>query len=350
RCTGYRPIREAAEAVAGTAPADGFARALQADASALPALRWVHDGAEAHVPTDFDHLFEVLAKHPDARLVAGATDVGLDVTKKGARFACMVSLHALPLRGIVRTAEGGWRIGATTRLSDLELAVQDDLPALARMLRFFGSRQIKNRGTVGGNLCNASPIGDLAPVLLALDATLVLRSAAGERRVGIDDFFLAYRKTALGVGEILAAVEIPPVPADARLSAYKVSKRREMDISAVACGLLVRVGADGLITHARFGFGGMAATPARAAAAEAAVIGQPFSAGTFAAAADASRQDFNPLSDHRGSAWYRATVASNLLKGFFHEVHSEAAPALADRPSGTLLTPSPATPHAEAAR
>ncbi len=351
RCTGYRPIRDAATQVAGTRPADGFSAAMAAPAAEQPALRWVTEAGEAHIPTDFDALFDVLDRRPDARLICGATDLGLDVTKQGKRFECLVSLQGLPLRGVTLAPGGGWRIGATTRLSDLELATEHALPPVARMLRFFGSRQIKNRATVGGNLCNASPIGDLAPVLLSLGAVAVIRGRAGERRLPLADFFVAYRKTALAAGEILAAVEVPPLGADAKASAYKVSKRREMDISAVACGLWVAVDAQQTITAARFGFGGMAATPARAPAAEAAVVGQPFSAATFAAAADALRSDFTPLSDHRGSAWYRMTVATNLLKGFFHEVRETAVPLLAARPSGTLLTPDdPADLPTEGAR
>lgn len=207
------------------------------------------------------------------------------------------------------------------------------------MLRFFGARQIKNRATVGGNLCNASPIGDLAPVLLAFDADVELRSAASSRRLPIADFFLDYRKTALQPGEILFAVHVPRPPADARFGAYKVSKRRELDISAVCAGLLVRIDDAGRVSEARFAYGGMAATPKRASHAEAAVVGEPWNEATAERAAAAVEQDFTPMSDHRGSAWYRNRVAANLLRGFFAETRESAFVSLGDRPAATVVLP-----------
>lgn len=337
RCTGYRPIREAAEAVAGTRPEDRFAAALAASTPAVESLRYRVGDHQAFVPTTFDELFALQAEHPEARLVAGATDLGLDVTLKGHRFKTLISLHGLPMRGVKQTPEG-WTIGATTRLSELEAATEGRLVPLARMLRYFGARQIKNGGTVGGNLCNASPIGDLAPALLALDATMVIRGPQGARRVPIGEFFLSYRQTALEAGELLVAVEVPEPAADARMGAYKVSKRRELDISAVTCGAYLRE-VDGVVVEARFAFGGMAATPARAKAAEAAALGQPWTLATAEAVAAALTTDFSPLSDHRGSAWYRRTVAANLLVGFWHETQGTAAPVLPAFPSGTILNP-----------
>ncbi|MEX1369039.1 MAG: xanthine dehydrogenase small subunit [Nannocystaceae bacterium] len=352
RCTGYRPIRDATVQIAGRRPNDRFAAALRATpATAVGAsldYRFepaADPGAPEHgaaaqrfwMPTTWEELFEITAAHPEHRYVVGATDLGLDVTKKGERFRALVSLHGLPVLRRLEHAEGRWSIGATVRLADLEDATDHALPPIARMLRFFGSRQIKNGATVGGNLCNASPIGDLAPVLLALDATMVARGPAGERRIPIDEFFVAYRKTALAPDELLARVELLDPPAGARIGAYKVSKRREMDISAVAAGLRVDVDHDGIVTGARFGFGGMAATPSRARRAEAAVVGQPWSEATAEAAALRIADDFQPMSDHRGSAWYRATVAANLVRGLHADTRHEPIPRLVDRPSGTLL-------------
>jgi xanthine dehydrogenase iron-sulfur cluster and FAD-binding subunit A len=277
-------------------------------------------------------------EHPDLRLVVGATDLGLDVTKKGERFGALASLHAIAELGRLEHAGGRWSIGATVRLSDLEDATDLALPPVARMLRFFGSRQIKHGATMGGNLCNASPIGDLAPVLLALDATVVVAGRAGERRVPIDEFFVGYRKTALSAGELLVRVELTDPSPSAKVVAYKVSKRREMDISAVAAGLLVVVD-DGVVTAARLGFGGMAATPARARAAEAALAGQPWSQAACDAAAERIADDFVPLSDHRGSAWYRATVAANFVRAMYADTLQVAVPRLPDRPSSTLSCP-----------
>ncbi len=196
------------------------------------------------------------------------------------------------------------------------------------MLRYFGARAIKSRATVGGNLCNASPIGDLPPVLIALGATAVLTSREGERRVPLERFFVDYRKTALRPKEVLAAVELPRPSASAYVCAYKVSKRRELDISAVSAGFHVVCDEAGIVRSARLAYGGMAATPARAHRTEEAILGRPWSAATARDAVAHLAEDFTPLSDHRGSARYRATVARNLLLGFFEETLKDRAPRL----------------------
>jgi len=341
RCTGYRPIREATEKIAGLRPEDRISALVRDSEGERPLTLRYASGAGAReqrffVPGSLPELFDLMDAHPGLRLVMGATDLGLDVTKKGERFPALASLQAIPELRRLEHAGGRWTIGATVRLADLEDATDHALPPVARMLRFFGSRQIKNSATVGGNLCNASPIGDLAPVLLALDATIVVAGRAGERRVPIDDFFVGYRKTALRPGELLVRVELSDPPAAAKVVAYKVSKRREMDISAVAAGMCVVVD-DGVVTSARLGFGGMAATPIRARTAEAALVGQPWSQAACDAAAACIEQEFRPLSDHRGSAWYRATVARNFVRGMYADTLREAVPRLSDRPSGTLL-------------
>ncbi|MCH9687292.1 MAG: xanthine dehydrogenase small subunit [Deltaproteobacteria bacterium] len=337
RCTGYRPIREATLQIAGRRPDDRFSAALREyPVQPKPGLRYQEGGQRFWVPRSWPELFEITAAHPEHRFVMGATDLGLDVTKKGERFEALVSLHAMPQLRELRHAEGRWVIGATVRLADLEDATDHALPPIARMLRFFGSRQIKNSATVGGNLCNASPIGDLAPVLLALGADVVVRGPTGERTVPIDEFFVGYRRTAMAPGELLCRVELSDPPASARIGAYKVSKRREMDISAVAAGLRVDVH-EGVVQSARFGFGGMAATPARAHHAEAAIVGQPWSSASCELAAQALAADFTPMSDHRGSAWFRTTVAANLIRGLFDDTARDPMPRLADRPSGTVL-------------
>ena len=308
RCTGYRPIQEALEQVAGTIPEDDF---RDRDAPTLESFSVEVGEQRFYRPGTLAELYEILGREPQARLVAGATDLGLDITKKGVRFPCLVSLEGLPLAGITNE-DGTWRIGATTTLSVLEAA--EVHPALNQMLRFFASRQIKNRATVGGNLCNASPIGDLAPVLMALEAKVVLASALGERRLLLEDFFLDYRQTAMLDGEVLTAVEIREPAPSTRAWAHKVCKRREMDISAVCLGVAVSV-EDGVVVDARLAYGGMAATTRRAEAAEEALLGQPWTEATVRAAMDAV--DFTPFSDHRGSAWYRGQLARNLLLRFW---------------------------------
>jgi len=339
RCTGYRPIRDAARAVAATCPEDQFSRTLQTSERGSLGFARSEETRSYATPTSFDELWAVLAVRPSTRLICGGTDLALTLTRRYQDLPELVSLEGLAeLRGITRV-QGGWRIGATTNLADLEAACLAEMVAyvpLLRMLRYFASRQIKNRATIGGNLCNASPIGDLAPVLLGLGARIELRSAAGTRELPIDEFFLAYRQTALQPGEILAAVLLPEIPANARAGAYKVSKRRELDISTVGAGLYVELDDSGRVSLARLAYGGMAATPARARHLEAALLGKPWTIAAVEAALPALAQDFKPIDDLRGSAWYRGLVAANLVRGFVLETQTTALPNLSQRPSGTV--------------
>jgi xanthine dehydrogenase small subunit len=338
RCTGYRPIRAAAEEVAGQCPQDRFAAALPHQAPESMSLAYEGEGQRFFTPTVLSELWHVLENNPTARFVAGGTDLSLEVTKKFAKPELLVSLEGLRDFKVLSASGEGFVIGAGVFLSDLEDFSRGRLAPLERMLRYFGARQIKHRGTVGGNLCTASPIGDLAPVLLSLGATCVLFSKYGVRKVSLDQFFLSYRKTALQPGEVLGWLEVPALSKDARAVSYKVSKRRELDISAVSAGLRVELDAAGKVTLARFAFGGVAATPKRAEKAEAAALGQPWSEATAEACAVAVLKDFTPLSDHRGSADYRIKVAANLLRGFYEETKSEAQPRLKPLHAGTVQT------------
>jgi xanthine dehydrogenase small subunit len=342
RCTGYRPLHDALRRVAGTRPEDVFRARLSETPDPVGDLAY-RDAAGARFfrPTSEGALFDALDTNPDARIVAGGTDLGLEVTKKGARPACLVSVEAVPRFRRMGPIDGGLRIGAAVPLTDVETYAREALPVLARMLRFFGSRQIKHRATLGGNACNASPIGDTLPVLLALDATLVARSRHGERRIPADAFWPAYRQTALRPGEVLAAVEIPTPAPGSRQAAYKVSKRRQLDISIVSACFLVEIEADGTVRRARLAYGGMAATPARARATEAALEGQPFTAEVVAAAAEHLDEDFSPIDDLRASAWYRRKVARALLRGFYEETQATPVPRLPDRPTATVLPDAP---------
>ncbi len=334
RCTGYRPIRDAAKEVAGRCPNDALAERLRAPRDSMQ-LAYAHGAQRYFNPATLAELFDVVDAHPSARFVCGGTDLSLEITKRFREPELLVSVEAIPELRKVDARDDGWDIGAAVTLTGLQEALGGEVMPLEKMLRFFASRQIKNRATVGGNLCNASPIGDLAPVLLALGAELSLVSRRGTRRIGIDDFFLGYRKTALEPGEILATIHLPRLPADARASSFKVSKRRELDISAVAMGALVRLSADGVVTEARLGYGGLAATPARARQTEAALVGRVWCEETVRAAMDAIDLDFQPISDHRASAWYRTRVAKNLLVGFYFET-KDGPVALDPRPTATI--------------
>jgi len=336
RCTGYKPIREAAAAVAGTAPQDTFGAALSQARSQPMTLAYASSGQQYFNPTSVEQLSSLLAAHPTARLVCGGTDLSLEVTKKFQQLPLLISTEGVPsLRAMTKT-DAGLVLGATATLSDVEAFTREHCPPLHRMLRYFASRQIKNRATLGGNLCNASPIGDTPPVLLALDATVTLRSTRGVRTVALREFYLSYRKTALQPGEFLESVFIPSLPKGARAAAYKVSKRRELDISAVACGFVVVVDDANKVVLARLAYGGMAATPKRAALTETALEGQLWTEETVEKAAASLDQDFTPMSDHRGSAWYRQTVCKNLLRGFYLETLANHVPSLPQRPTATV--------------
>ncbi|MCK6545376.1 xanthine dehydrogenase small subunit [Myxococcota bacterium] len=337
RCTGYRPIRDAAVKLGGARPDDRFrAHLAHAEPADMAIERYATPTQQWSTPATLEQLWDVLDASPSARFISGGTDLALEVTKRFAEPASLVSLEALPSLRALTASDAGFSLGAAATLTDLEDFARTALVPLERMLRYFGSRQIKNRATIGGNLCTASPIGDLAPVFLALDATCVLLSRDGERRVPIRDFFVAYRKTALRPKEILAKVEVPHPAPGARLASYKVSKRRELDISTVSASFAIITGDDGRVVRARLAYGGMAATPARASATEAALEGQPWTEETVRAATARLAEDFTPISDHRGSAWYRAALAKNLLVGFFHETKDTFVPRLSDRHTATV--------------
>jgi xanthine dehydrogenase small subunit len=336
RCTGYRPIREATQSVAGKAPLDRFARALAETKPEPMELRYEAGPQRFFTPATLPALWDVLDENPNARFVVGGTDLSLEVTKRFAEPPLLVSLEALRELRTLEPRAGGHRIGSGVWLTELEDYSRGKLAPLERMIRYFGARQIKNRATVGGNLCTASPIGDLAPVLIALGAQAVLLSRAGERRMPLEEFFVSYRRTALQRGEILGFVDLPAQPSGARSIAYKVSKRRELDISSVSAGFRVVVDGAGRVTEARLAYGGMAARPARARKTEEALVGQPWTEASVEAALPRLDEDFTPLKDHRGSAWYRAQVAKNLLRGFFQETLTEPSPRLQERHAATV--------------
>ncbi len=340
RCTGYRPIMDATQEIAGKCPDDRFQEALQNAEARSMELDYSHGEQRYFNPTTFEQLWDILDRYPDARFVVGGTDLSLEITKQFKEPQLLVSLEGIKeLRQLANQA-GHWHIGSGVLLSDLEAASRHGLASLERMLRFFGARQIKNRGTLGGNLCTASPIGDMAPTLLSLGAQVTLRSRAGTRQISLEDFFQGYRQTALRQGEILDSVQIPdfPVePAQIRTCSYKVSKRQELDISTVSAGCYVHLDEQDRVVEARFAFGGMAATPARASHVERALVGQVWTEANLETALAFLKQDFTPMDDHRGSAWYRHKVAGNLLRGFLLETRKDPHPRLPYRPTATVV-------------
>ena len=289
-------------------------------------------------------------------LVAGATEIGVEVTKKAKRFPLLVSTEAVPeLRAITATAEG-WRIGGAATLTLIEEALGGEHPAIDKMLWVFASRQIRNRATLAGNLVTASPIGDMAPVLLALDARIELASARGARVLPIDQFFLGYGKTALAADEILSAVILPrasavPPGLTRRTESYKVSKRRELDISIVAAAFSIDRDEAGVVRRARLAYGGVAATPVRARQAEATLEGRPFTRDAVEDAKAALAREIAPIDDARGSAAYRRGLVASLLEKFHDGARSHAQDLpIAYAPGHAWAVPAPsAALHHESA-
>ena len=305
RCTGYRPIVDAARAACRKAiphePAPPVARS--------PAH--VAGGQAFHAPDTLDALVSLRAQHPGAMLLAGGTDLGLLASKERQRPRTVLhTAHVGELRGIEESADA-LALGAAVTYTEALPFIDRLYPSFARLIRRIGSRQIRNLGTIGGNVGNASPIGDTPPCLIALDATLRLSSPAGERDVAVEDFFLDYRKTDLRPGEVIRSITIPKLAAGQAFRTWKVSKRYDQDISAVIGAFRVTLDG-GAVTEARIAFGGMAATPKRARAAEAALAAAGWSEAGAARAGAALARDYTPIGDHRASAAYRARVASNL--------------------------------------
>jgi xanthine dehydrogenase small subunit len=322
RCTGYRPIRDAmGDALQQRDPGDRFHLKLREPLPALPALT-LHGRADERFdrPQTLDALLALRAEFPDAVLVAGATEVGVELNKKPREFPHLISTEAVAELHVVHSGKAVYRIGAAATLTAIEEKLGESLRPLGKMLAVFASRQIRNRATLAGNLVTASPIGDLAPVLLAYDASVVLASVRGRRMVLLEDFFLSYRKTAMAPDEVMVAVEIPrdPLPEVPyrRADSFKVSKRREMDISIVAGAFVVDLDPDRTITRARLAFGGVAATPVRAKATEAALLGRPFTVDGIRDALTVLADEFTPITDARGGAAYRRQLIPNLFEKF----------------------------------
>jgi xanthine dehydrogenase small subunit len=339
RCTGYGPIRRAVAMVAGQRPQDRFEASLEGAAPGAEPLSMQAGGQRYHQPGSLGELFELRAAHPDAVLVAGGTDLGLEVTQRHRHFPVVLGLEAVEELRSFRREPDAWQLGAGLTLTRLGELMAGELPALTKLLRSFGARQIRNRGTLGGNLCNASPVGDLAPLLLALDATAIAVGPSGERRIPMRDFFPAYRQTALAQDELLLRVELPRPKPGARVGSYKVSKRRELDISAVSAGMMVLLDETGCVQTIRLAYGGVAATPVRALHTERRLSGHPWTEAEVRGALDHLEQDFSPISDHRGSARYRRLLARNLLLGFVLEQADPDREPPAGFPTGTVDVP-----------
>ena len=320
RCTGYGPIVAAAAAVAPTAEPDPVEalKALAAD----PALALTFEGRRWLAPRSLADLADLAERYPEAVVLAGATDVGLWVTKQHRRLETILWIGGVAeLQAIDETPEG-LRIGAGVCYADALARLRALHPDLGELLRRLGSVQVRNSGTIGGNIANGSPIGDMPPALIALGATLVLRRGPEARSLPLEDYFLAYGKQDRRPGEFVEAVVVPPLAEGRLFRTFKLSKRFDQDISAV-CGAFSIGLRYGAVSDARVAFGGMAATPRRASACEAALAGRPWTEETVEAAVGALAEDFTPIDDMRASAAYRLAAAGNLLRKLFVESAGE---------------------------
>jgi xanthine dehydrogenase small subunit len=318
RCTGYGPILAAGQAM-GADPdsADALTAALKA-IQPTEGLEVAHKGRRFLAPRTLDTFAAAVEAIPDATILAGGTDVGLWVTKLHRDLPTVISINEVAELRRVEDLGDAVRIGAGVRYAEAHEILGDIHAEFGELLRRLGGLQVRNLGTICGNIANGSPIGDMPPALIAAGATLVMRKGHAIRTLPLEDYFLAYGKQDRRPGEFVEAVIVPRIAKDWVFRLYKLSKRFDQDISAVCAGVSVGV-KDGRVTDARIAFGGMAATPKRADGCEAALTGRPWTEATVRAAADALAQDFQPIGDMRASATYRLQTAKNLLLKAFIE-------------------------------
>ncbi|MGF6211453.1 xanthine dehydrogenase small subunit [Comamonas sp. 4034] len=336
RCTGYRPILDAGQRMfdlparqLDTAPVVAALQSLHSDAD------WQYsDGtAQFHAPASLESLARLRAQLPQARLIAGTTDVGLWITKQFRELGDIIAIGRVAELRQIEERDGSLHIGAGASLEDAWAALAQRFPSLQDVWLRFASPPVRHAGTMGGNVANGSPIGDAPPVLMALDAEIVLRKAERVRRMLLADFYLDYMKNQMEPGEFVQGLVVPLAQLrqqNFQVRAYKISKRFDCDISALCAGLAVALDAQGKVQAVRMAFGGMAATVRRAAKAEAAVLGQPWTAETVKLAQQALAQDFQPMTDMRASDTYRMKVAQNLLQRLWLETRADAPLASAD--------------------
>jgi xanthine dehydrogenase small subunit len=315
RCTGYRPIRDAAYALGRPADGDHLARRRESDPPPASAFRVSANGAEYVRPTDLAETLSLLGERPEAVLVAGSTDRGVEVNLRGERPTLTIAIDRLDELRHLDVGPTAVEIGAALTLTEVERRLDGAVPLIGEVMPQFASRLIRNSATIGGNLGTASPIGDLPPALLALEASVVLTSVDGDREVALADYFTGYRQTVRRPGEIIRSIRIP-TPLAPMTAFHKIAKRRFDDISSVAVGFCLDV-QDGVISHARIGLGGIAATPVRALLTEEMLAGRPWSESTVEAAAEVLATEGTPLDDHRASADYRAAMLGMSLRKLY---------------------------------
>jgi len=331
RCTGYAPIVRAGMAVSGYGKVENDPLVAERE-TVLAQLKEWRDGTTADVGEDTDRtivpamtrdLATAFSENPEATIVAGATDVGLWVTKFMRHIGPLIHINHLEELQEITEGEKGLTLGAGVTYTAAMPVLTKHFPQMAELLDRLGGAQVRNMGTIGGNIANGSPIGDSPPPLIVLGSTITLNNGGEQRTLPLEDFFMAYGKQDRAPGEFVESIDVPFLPEGEQFAVYKISKRRDEDISAL-CGAFRLKVEDGVVASARIAFGGMAATPKRASAVEKTLIGQPWTEETALAALPAFAEVFQPITDMRASADYRLLSAQNLLRRFFHETEGEA--------------------------
>lgn len=339
RCTGYEAIVRAARAISdyGTAAEDPLAverRSIGARLGAFQDGRRVEMGEAGRrliVPANLDDLAVVLEAEPKAMIVAGSTDVGLWVTKFMRDISPAIFIGGLDELKAISEAEGVITIGAGVTYSEAFELLSERIPALGPLFDRIGGEQVRNVGTIGGNIANGSPIGDTPPPLIALGATVTLRKGHGRRMLPLERFFIAYGKQDRQPGEFVERIAVPVPAEDAHFAVYKITKRRDEDITATLGAFHLTLAGDGTVASIVIAYGGMAATPKRATAVENALLGKPWTETTVESAMAAYEIDFTPLSDMRASAEYRMLASKNMLMRFYLETTGTKAPLRVSR-------------------
>ncbi|MER8980021.1 xanthine dehydrogenase small subunit [Mesorhizobium sp. M0870] len=339
RCTGYEAIMRAAQAISsyGKAAKDPLAAERKAITARLEAM---HDGARIEigsaktrlvVPADVDDFAAVLDRDPNATIVAGSTDVGLWVTKHMRDISPAIFIGNLDGLCTISEDNGIISIGAGVTYTDAFATLAKRIPALGPLFDRIGGEQVRNMGTIGGNIANGSPIGDTPPPLIALGASLTLRKGKKRRSIPLETFFIAYGKQDRQPGEFVEAVHVPVPAKGTKFAVHKITKRRDEDITAALGAFFLTLTGDGTVAEVRIAYGGMAATPKRASFVEKALLGKAWTEQTVEAAMAEYARDFTPLTDMRASAEYRALAARNLLLRFFAETSGTREPIQVSR-------------------
>ncbi len=316
RCTGYRPIRDAMLQSLTEPVTQAFLPVLPSSPPSSP---------HYHRPTTVEEALTLKSQNPEAPFIAGATELAVLMNKRHVRYPALIALDGIEKLHQIGESDTHWKIGAGAPLTRIEDTLSGEYPAIDQVMRLFASRQIRHRATLGGNLVTASPIADTPPVLLALDASVALTSLDGDRTVPLAEFFTGYRQTVMRPDELMTSI-ILPRNLPGRCEFFKVSKRREMDISTVSASFRILTDAAGLVTEARLAYGGVAATPARALKTESALIGKPLEATAEILALLDS--EFEPLTDLRGTATYRKSLIRDLFKKYIVPPSGSSSPPL----------------------